>query len=295
MMEMQADAARLLDRSLPTDKAARQLLRGRRLLVSRDDLLVPVDGPSTRIRLERAWDSVEKALEYTRAETNRILDLLAAYRRTPPDNWAGKPPPDWESLVETAEMGIAVTWVPRRTLLDAVLSAFTYELKTVVLYDNRNAVLDDCEAVVATVDLNELQDIRHAVEEATAAARAGYRSAAQSLASAAVSELLESTFKHRKLGTAKSRFESVRLNEVSLLKSRYLIGMKAAVVALEDHDLTRGRVPSRFNRHATAHRVSGIQYNFSSTLVSVLLASSLLKEASMLPGAEPEIDGESVL
>jgi hypothetical protein len=281
LINMQIEANRILDRSQPTLDAERQFLRVSRLLSSREYLLEPADRLESMARLTDAWNVVAKATEHFAAEANRVSILFSAHKKGRPDNWRRNPPPDWDALVRTAGSGIPVVWVPRQVVLDEVLASSTYEVKMDVLRRNQEEVLDDCMSAAATVDADPLKDVQCAVIEAVAAARAGFGTAAQALSASAISDLLETALGHRSFGAVRTSFKGVEASETPLMDFRHLLAMQAALPAIENYESVRG-VPSRFNRHASAHGVSTLQYSPESMLISMLLAASLLKEASTL-------------
>jgi hypothetical protein len=75
---------------------------------------------------------------------------------------------------------------------------------------------------------------------------------------------------------------------VSFERFRLVAILQTAGCAIEHYRGDQGDpIPTRFNRHASTHRVGGIQYTRSNSLTSLMLVVSLIRELDFWAGRGP--------
>lgn len=202
-----------------------------------------------------------------------------------PSNWRGHDV-DFDAAWKLAQEGLPLVWVPRGELVVALLAAPDREARQQVLSAHATDIIDDCAAVVSTVTLPEMADYRKRLEQVLAAHRDGHVEAAQALAAVVFTSLLQYAYGHGKLDNVRKSPLRHRGDIDGLSVTRY----KAALLVEASLPATRSvgnRVPeaerpTAFNRHATAHDVSRIQYTPTHAVTAIMLATALLAEAQFL-------------
>jgi len=214
-------------------------------------------------------------------------------------------PPNWHDLDESvdagdlldlSEDGIPTAWVPRASVLMALVGADEAD-RSAVFDTHREEVLDDCTAVLSEITSAELADQVILLAEALAVAEMGHLAAAQSLAASIFDTTLRHTFEPKRM---RGYYETVK-NEIrdrhdnaSMSELRWGIVHVPVLVVLNMFDPAKGDpVPSVFNRHASAHAAGSIQYTPTNAVVALALATSLLREAHQTlvnNNADDEID-----
>ena len=199
-------------------------------------------------------------------------------------------PPNWrdlgnsrevEVLAIMAETGWCLVWCPRRELIERLLEAPDLEARTIVLLGAQELVVEDMRACLAEITSEDVAGHRTAAQQAIDAFEAGHVEAAQALAAAAISALINGT-----LGLTFHRAEESLQGdpmEASIKAFRKRAVFNMVSISLQRYYADRGDpVPASFSRHATAHSISNEQYTKVNSLAALLLLVAFIKELDLL-------------
>jgi hypothetical protein len=204
-----------------------------------------------------------------------LRDLPTKIMRTEgPPNWSGLTDDELKAVIVTATSGIPVSWVPRTVILRNLLAADAGD-RLAVLDAHAADIVDDCATAVSHTRTGTFSALASYTEEAILTYRAGQLIASQALSASLVDTLLrttvlEATYKYYPKVKAKITGQPDCIPEV--------IACLPVLSALEDFQ-GHSNVPITFNRHASAHAVCAEQYTPTNALISLMLATSLLRQA----------------
>lgn len=203
--------------------------------------------------------------------------IAEALRRSLPSNWPERVG-DADKIVDLMKRtGLPLAWVPRAEIVEALLQAQDDDARFAILSERRDEILEDVERCLTEVGALDLQDERMAAERALAAFKDGHAEAAQALAAAAVTSAVEKEFGTR-LAAVRKEYSDRDPMQASIFRFSLvatLVMIANQVLALfEPHE---DQIPARFNRHASLHRVSPVQYTEVNALVGIMLVASLLR------------------
>ena len=232
-----------------------------------------------------AWKPLVPPPEYFRYLTGIAERFKAAIFIFIPANLQPLSAKEWTRLLELGrEEGIALAWVPRTALVQALLDAPDAAAREQLLFQEETAVLDDCAACLDTITEDPaIVELAGFAWQAVDICRRGGHAGAQALAT----NVVETIAKHHldRVVTGKGQGVSNRIrnrfgvpidDSIALDELRvWLVGAPLFAAYREDYDYaTRD---SAFNRHGTAHCVNPNVYWPANALRSILLATSLLR------------------
>ncbi len=201
-----------------------------------------------------------------------------------PPNWSEFDGDEIASIVALMEeTGWSLVWVPRadvvRKLLDAVK-----DVREEVLLSSKSEILDDLDAALGEVEHSQLVELRDHVVQAIGSFRAGFEAPAQSLASAVFTTVMHVHLGLKKFPAARNEFEKHGdPMDVELMVFKLAAIYKAASRAIDAYwGEDAEPIPTNFNRHASTHRVSQLQYTTVNALAALLLVTSFLRELEPL-------------
>jgi hypothetical protein len=224
-----------------------------------------------------------------------VLDLQKALSDLDP-SWVEESlrkawPPNWRELGDSSkvdqvlaimdETGWCLVWCPRRELIETLVDAPDVGARTAILLDAQELVLEDLRGCLAQTSGEEIADHRDAAGRAIDAFASGHDAAAQALAAADLSALINGT-----LGLSFHRAEQ-RLQgdpmEASINAFREQAVFNMVSLSLQRYYADRGDpIPASFSRHATAHSISNEQYTKVNSLAALLLLVAFIKELDLL-------------
>ncbi|MET7990843.1 hypothetical protein ABZU76_08020 [Amycolatopsis sp. NPDC005232] len=194
-----------------------------------------------------------------------------------PDNWADLRDDQILSLLKLARAGIPITWVPRAAILSELLAVDEGQRSRVILAHAQD-LLDDCRAAAACTHGGAFAEHAGFLHQAIDALDAGHAAAAQALSANVLDTLLRSAVekpvKSRYYATMRQTIESAPLSLLSWAVTHWPV-----LEALTNFDGATERLPSSFNRHATAHAVGSVQYTPENAAIAVMAAASVLRQA----------------
>jgi|GEM_PF-4428718 hypothetical protein len=191
-----------------------------------------------------------------------------------PPNWADV---DLGAAVDLAEQGWPIVWVPRSDVVAELVAASTDDERDAILVAEAATVVEDVLTALTAVAGPGESAIADALREAAASALDGRWIACQATTAVTLDTLVGAeTLIKRHLATIAERYSA---DDVALYEMRLALILRAVPPAFAEFRVHRGdAVPSRFNRHATVHRVSYDQLTKLNALTGLLIATSLTCE-----------------
>jgi hypothetical protein len=232
-----------------------------------------------------AWKPLVPPPDYFRYLTGIAERFKAAIFIFIPANLQPLSAKKWTRILELGrEEGIALAWVPRTALVQALLDAPDAAAREQLLIQEETAVLDDCAACLETITEDPaMVELAGFARQAIDICRRGGHTGAQALAA----NVVETIAKHHldRVVTGKGKGVSSRIrnrfgvpidHSIALDELRvWLVGAPLFAAYREDYDYAMR--DSAFNRHGTAHCVNPNVYRPANALRSILLATSLLR------------------
>jgi hypothetical protein len=234
-----------------------------------------------------AWKPLVPPPDYFRYLTAIAERFKAAIFIFIPANLQPFSATNWTRILELGrEEGIALAWVPRMALVQALLDAPDAAAREQLLFQEETAVLDDCAACLDTItEDSAMVELAGFARQAIDICRRGGHAGAQALATNVVETIAKHHLDRVVMGKGKGKGVSNRIrnrfgvpidDSIALDELRvWLVGAPLFAAYREDYDYaTRD---SAFNRHGTAHCVNPNVYRPANALRSILLATSLLR------------------
>lgn len=232
--------------------------------------------------LQRANDSVARM-----ANSMSTLKLNLDWDRWREFLTAGLPP-NWVDLgISTEELvdfmqdtQWCLVWVPRASVIKELLGA-DVESRGEVLLANADQIIQDARSVLETVESPELQDVREATCEVADSLQRGFNRAAQALAASCLTDLIQIKYGMTFLDV-KDHVEGADLLEVAWIHFQRFVVLSLVAAALQTYRTDQGDpIPATFSRHASAHTVSGDQYQRENAVAGLMLVTAFLMEGEL--------------
>ena len=193
-------------------------------------------------------------------------------------------PPNWHSLpfgsVTRAdhlvcESGLCLIWVPGPEVVAKLLQAPDKVARDTVLVNCRAEILDSIDARLAEVSHTELAELRALAAEAVQAARVGIPAAAQALAAAVLSAVVNDHYGFS-FGLAREEFETEAPATAGFWSHRRALVQRSLQLAILK---TRDRPDDGgFNRHMSSHCSDPSHYGEAHAIEALLLMAGALRE-----------------
>lgn len=260
----------LLERAAEAMAPAIELLNIRLAAVARQAqaALAPLYSPELHTRLLRG--------------AKALLPVLATWVRLDREVFPNWPHPmAYPALRRIAvEEGIPVAWVPRKDVLVELIAAEDELARELILLERAEDILEDCHLILKEVVAIRLQEPRQLLAQATGCVRK-FPAPAQAFCLVAAACLAGDIADQQSLAKLKARL--VRAAETPGLppvgELRRGLALLPVTATLTNFRPERGdAVPAKPNRHAVAHVLAAVQYSEHNALVSVMLATSLLRQ-----------------
>lgn len=207
----------------------------------------------------------------------RVRNLVAS--RMPP-NWSDVD--DWrQATTFIEESGWAIVWLPRASLVEALLDA-PAENREEILLAHAATLVEDALSCAEAITRENLRFLAECIAEIAESVRGGRYCSAQSLSVSVFAELVQGILGHKNLTHAEKTYakpwkdQSIRLVRFALITST--IPRALSTFYREKGD----PMPSSFNRHAVAHGASPVQFTPLNALVGLLLVTALTRELQAL-------------
>jgi hypothetical protein len=217
----------------------------------------------------------------------RLLDLdFARAWRMP--GWEAVASLDIDTAMIIMNEGIPLVWIPRPSVITALLEAPDAEARDDILAAAGADIADDCLAVLGQVGAPHLKPMAGLAISAAEALRADHGAAAQALAANVFDTWLRDAARRGVAFTRPAPRSSVYKHvsgqitpiseEILLSEFEAVCVLAPALPALASFD-PADPPPPRFARHPTAHRAGPEQYTPANAVIAVMLAASVLREA----------------
>lgn len=193
-------------------------------------------------------------------------------------------PPNWHSLPAgsvtradhlVCETGLCVIWVPGPEVVAKLLQAPDKAARDKVFINCRVEILDSVDARLAEVMHPELAGLRALAVEAVQAARAGVPAAAQALAAAVISAVVNDHYGFS-FGSAREEFEAEAPAVAGFWSHRRVLvqrSLQLAILKSRDRPADGG-----FNRHMSSHCSDPSHYGEAHAIEALLLMTGALRE-----------------
>ncbi len=218
------------------------------------------------------WSKIAEGLRFELPQVQfDISGLVDGLNRWIPGNLRHVDDIDAVAVVALDE-GLPLSWIPRREIVVALVSALSGEERQAILNRRSAEVLDDCEAALAPDDCEWARECKAAIT----ALRAGLVGPAQSHASNIIDSIVIDLFGPRGRDEAKKRAEA-EFDDLPLQLASENLTVRPLFRAFTPWWPASGiPPPDHFARHATSHAVGHVGvFTPQSALVAVMLATSL--------------------
>lgn len=205
------------------------------------------------------------------------------WREALPSNWR-----DEESVKDVTEImdlmkdtGWCLVWCPRNEIIQDLLNSRTAASgRTRRFLAHQAPILEDISESLALVESADLKPSRNALMRAVRATEDGHNAAGQALAASCLSGLvgivLQLNFKAAKSQLAGDPYQE----SIFRFRAQMVFNMVADCFAA--YWPNQGDpIPTRFNRHASAHTASPRQFTKANALGSLLLVNAFIRELDL--------------
>lgn len=224
--------------------------------------------------------------------------LQFALEMTRPRNWWGSGVDHQRLLKIARDDGIPLAWVPRVEVIRSLSLAETGEARMRILVDMENEILQDCESAVDICRDPWIEHQAPLVSKALKAHRGGHPEAAMALA-VSVGEPLAIWASTPRVMSFESRAEREKWEKSRARRSYGLAQVEIAEVGVDIKPYQFKRqvliapiprfftpwwpdgdtpAPSSLSRHVVAHRATVDHFTRENSLLSIMLASSILRD-----------------
>lgn len=208
--------------------------------------------------------------------TPELLEWLRTAHR--PANWSDAVEEQIDAVVELVnEEGIPVAWVPRTTILEALLGASPGDERSLLLINHRDEILEDCTSALARLegDTAEFPALPIA-QKVLAGCRDGHWEIAAVTAVTIVHGTVEA------LRWASDRQRAIRQHALQTDEGSDRLmeqATRAPLVRFYDewHAKSGKPRPAHLSRHVVAHNLAPDQVTERNCIVAVMLMASLLR------------------
>lgn len=208
--------------------------------------------------------------------------VRGAMQRAMPLNWRDFEPPDVDRVLAVMdETGWCLVWCPRQDTIRKLIDAQDLGARTRLLVDSRTLLIEDMNECLEGMSHPDSSAYRRAASLAIRAFDGGHVQAAQALAAAVISAIINGGFR-LSFRKAEARFRGDPKEEsLGAFREQAVYNMVARSLQ-QYYAHMDDPVPPFFSRHATIHSFSEEQYNEVNSLASLLLVVAFVKEADLL-------------
>ncbi|MFG2681789.1 hypothetical protein [Streptomyces sp. NPDC048392] len=228
---------------------------------------------------DRFREAMEPLHERLREQWRDLFASIGSLKdRIYPENLRDAEPKLNELKELLLEEGIPLMWVPGPKVVRALLDALDAIERRRIVGRRWRGIVNDCEAVVRSVDHPGLLEARDFALDCVSALRDGHTNPAQALAANLLDSLMHAHFekddrvKRTSNKKGKAKFD---LNDYSV---REALTFAPVWYAYAEFWVHKGDpIPRMFARHASAHGVSRTQYSRINAVYGLMLAASVMK------------------
>ena len=233
-------------------------------------------------QLEELSRRITASIRLPEIDWGRLQDI---WKRGLPDNWIdlGREQSVTELLDFMKETGWCLVWAPRAQIIKILLEESNERDRVVKFLEARNEIVADLKDVLRGIDSPSLDSNVEACSKALDALAAGHPEAAQALAAADMSSLINGDPFSMSFKVARDEFEAEDPMTVPWRSFRLFVVLGMVAHSLQPFYIQQGDpVPGQFSRHASAHTVDPLQYREENSLAGLLLLVAFLWEIDLL-------------
>lgn len=192
-----------------------------------------------------------------------------------PRNWSSEVEYE-DAMVIINDEGIPLIWVPRAEVVVLIVSSKDSEARRAVLTEEAASIISDVRTCLDEAEeISALAEHVSLVREAASAFEAGFVNAAQALATDVLDSLVMAY-----IGRHATVHKHVQPVSDEVLAGEFVqtAALSPLRQAYQPYWADRGDpMPTRYNRHATVHGGSTIQFTPANAVVALMLVTSFLR------------------
>lgn len=218
----------------------------------------------------------EGLLEHYRTAIAPLLaELTSPFRGVWPGNLAelDLEVDDMKTLM--IDEGLPIAWVPRMSIVRSVVAAETPQLRRAVYGRRWVAIVDDCEAMLNRTTSSAVEPFKLQALKSISGLRSGHHELAQAFSAATLDTAVGYVF-----STSPARSNATSVKHRGQLDERpvreFFAMAQLMGVHLQYRPSNGDPVPRTFNRHASIHSVSKVQYSRLNSVLALAHLTSFL-------------------
>lgn len=212
------------------------------------------------------------------------LQAQDAFDEGVPSGWGTLTVPEMFEVTDLMkETGWCLTTSPPAETLKLLLLAASHDERCELLLEAEGQILHDLDLELRSAEARELRVFTEAARQSWDAHAGGLFLASQALSATVVGSLSDrrGPLAFRNLGAARAHLSGLSFEDVGLRGFRFVAVASAAGTALSTFP-RQGPEPMLFNRHASAHGLSNVQFTQVNSLTALMLACGWLREIHWL-------------
>lgn len=209
------------------------------------------------------------------------------------DSLARRMPPNWPHHIKLEvaqrlvnEFGLPLVWVPGPTVISLLIEAPDADARRAVLLSHADVIVGDLRTCLDDMDgFAEVEDQVTLIRRAVDAFEAGHVEAGQALATV-VLDALVMTYVGRHAEVPKK--VKPLGDDTAFIHLISAAALSPLLLAYESFWPDRGDpIPVAFNRHATVHTSSSIQFTRANALIALMLSTSVVRTVRHYTEGDP--------
>lgn len=208
------------------------------------------------------------------------LEVRDAFDEGVPSGWSALTVNEMVEVVDLMrETGWCLTTSPPAGILKELLVAPSADARSQLLLDAEGQILHDLDLELRSAEDHEHPLFADALRQSWDAHAGGLFLASQALSAAVLGSLSDrrGPLPFKSLGAARTYLSSLNIEDAGIREFRFVAVAGAAATALDTFP-RQGREPTGFNRHASAHGLSRVQYTQLNSLTALMLTCGWLRE-----------------
>ena len=218
-------------------------------------------------------NSISDVLGETRQKLADLFSWLNTerYRDTAslPSNWDGIKMKDYGLLEQLLlDEGLALAWVVEPDLLTQLLTAESASKRREMLAEHWEEIIDRCCRLLEAITLPALAEWRGFALNIAAALNSGHAETAQALAVSLIETMVIKDFGWKKKSKKMAKEKQPEMTPETIHRCVVYSGLRGVFSHFPPDD--EAKIPSKLNRHASAHAVSTTQYTLTNSLIAFM-------------------------
>ena len=207
-----------------------------------------------------------------------LQDRYEVWKQSLPDNWQKLTAEELQSLIEIMkETGWVLAWVPRQEIVSQLIELPNNSRRGKYMLSVSEEIIADIQDCLNAIEGEIYFPRNTAILQSIIAYESGAHWPAQSFAAVVISVILQEDLEYLKLSEARNDM-SGKDALGSLLNMVGQIAVESTIAINLAQYFPGDPMPEYFNRHATIHSLSNLQYTRLNALVAIMNATSLLRQ-----------------